>query len=259
MRIPVIRGVIDRRILVNFRVAPQVMARQLPAPFRPALVKGYAIAGICLIRLRNIRPRRWPLPWGIGSENAAHRIAVEWEVNGRPHRGVYIPRRDTDSRLNALAGGTLFPGIHHRAQFCVDEHGDHLSVTLRSNDGSTHVHVAGTVATDLPASSVFPSVDDASTFFEQGSLGFSPARREGRCHGLELRCSNWLVEPLAIHAAESSYFADTSRFPAGSVEFDCALVMRGIRHEWHGREDMNCHVASPPHTAGDEEGAADRT
>jgi hypothetical protein len=27
-------------------------------------------------------------------------------------------------------------------------------------------------------------------------------------------------------------------FPAGSVELDCALLMRGIDHEWHGREPL---------------------
>ena len=52
MKLPVIRGVIDRRVLVNFRVDPLVLGAQLPPPFRPQLFKGFGIAGICLIRLR---------------------------------------------------------------------------------------------------------------------------------------------------------------------------------------------------------------
>ncbi len=60
MRIPVIRGVIDRRILVNYRVDPEVLARMLPAPFRPKLVNGTGMAGVCLIRLKHIRPRLLP-------------------------------------------------------------------------------------------------------------------------------------------------------------------------------------------------------
>ena len=79
MRIPVVQGVIDRRILVNYRVDPDVMARVLPPPFRPQIVRGYAIGGICLIRLKGIRPRFVPIPVGLRSENAAHRIAVEWD------------------------------------------------------------------------------------------------------------------------------------------------------------------------------------
>lgn len=46
MRIPVMRGVIDRRILVNYRVDPEVLAPLLPAPFRPKLVGGFGMVGI---------------------------------------------------------------------------------------------------------------------------------------------------------------------------------------------------------------------
>ena len=56
MRVPVVRGIIDRRILANFRIDAKVMANVLPAPFRPKLVNGHAIGGICLIRLKDIRP-----------------------------------------------------------------------------------------------------------------------------------------------------------------------------------------------------------
>jgi hypothetical protein len=38
MQIPVIRGLIDRRILVNYRVDPDVLTKILPAPFRPNLL-----------------------------------------------------------------------------------------------------------------------------------------------------------------------------------------------------------------------------
>ena len=54
------RGVIERRLLVNYRVDPEVVADQLPAPFEPELVNGYAVAGICLIRLGRLRPRSFP-------------------------------------------------------------------------------------------------------------------------------------------------------------------------------------------------------
>lgn len=240
MRIPVIRGRIDRRILANFHVAPDVIARVLPPPFRPRLVGGYAIGGVCLIRLRSIRPRWLPLPWGIGSENAAHRIAVEWDDGGRVRQGVYIPRRDTDSRLNSLVGGRFFPGIHHHASFAVEESVDRYSVTVRSDDGETLVHVSGTVAERLPDSSVFSSLSAASDFFAGGSLGYSPTRRAGRYEGLELRCASWGVVPLDVDRVESTFFEDQRRFPRGSAAFDCALLMRGIDHEWHGREQLCC-------------------
>src|SRR5262249_12062992 len=110
LQVPIIRGVIDRRILVNFRVDPVVLGKILPSPLRPKLVNGTGIAGVCLIRLKHIRPRGLPAFVGVGSENAAHRIAVKWDEQGEGREGVFIPRRDTSSWLNKLAGGRLFPG-----------------------------------------------------------------------------------------------------------------------------------------------------
>jgi len=238
MKLPVVRGVIDRRILVNYRVDPEVLARMLPKPFRPKLANGAGMAGVCLIRLKHIRPTFLPSFLGISSENAAHRIAVQWEQAGELREGVFIPRRDTSSRLNTLAGGRLFPGEHHHARFQVNERDGHYRVVLDSDDRCTHLAVEGHVAPELPATSVFGSLGEASEFFERGSLGYSVTAKPGEFDGLELRSFTWEVQPLAVEKAESSFFEDRALFPAGSVEFDCALLMRGIDHEWHGRESL---------------------
>jgi hypothetical protein len=242
MRLPVIRGVIDRRILVNFRVAPDVLGRFLPAPFQPKLIHGVGMAGICLIRLKQIRPTFLPSWLGITSENAAHRVAVTWDDGGQAREGVYIPRRDTNSLLNALAGGRVFPGVHHRARFTVSESPGLISIRVQSRDDGTTLAVSGRVAESLPTTSIFDSLSGASAFFEAGALGYSATSDRARFQGMELRCQTWSVEPLAIDCVESSFFADESRFPKGSVEYDCALLMRGIAHEWHGKPDLCCHT-----------------
>jgi hypothetical protein len=235
MQIPVIRGLIDRRILVNFRVNPDVLARFLPAPFRPKLVNGAGMAGVCLIRLKKIRPRFLPSFLGISSENAAHRIAVEWDHEQETKEGVFIPRRDTSSWLNTLAGGRLFPGVHSHAAFQVHEHDDQYRIELNSDDRHTHLLVEGHVAQELPPNSVFRSLKEASDFFERGSLGYSVTAKPGQFDGLELHSFSWRVQPLAVAKVESSFFEDHKWFPPGSVKFDCALLMQAIDHEWHGR------------------------
>lgn len=231
--VPVLRGVIDRRILVNYRVDPAILEPLLPAPFRPKLIHGMGLAGICLIRLKNLRPRGVPAPIGVTSENAAHRIAVEWEEDGELREGVYIPRRDTACWPNVLAGGRIFPAILHHAHFDVAETEDDFHVALDSDDGSTHVLVEAHRTPDLAAISIFDNLQEASDFFEHGSAGYSPSSRTGMYDGMELHSSNWRVEPLAVTRVESSYFNDRALFPAGSAEFDCALLMRHIEHEWH--------------------------
>src|SRR6266704_4265423 len=139
MYFPTLEGTIDRRILVNYRVDPDYLQRLLPDPFRPKHIHGMGIAGICLIRLKQIRPRVLPAPLGFSSENAAHRIAVEWEEHGKRREGVYIPRRDTSSQFNTFIGGRLFPSIHHHARFEVIEEDETFSIQIASDDSETQV------------------------------------------------------------------------------------------------------------------------
>ncbi|MBZ0114888.1 MAG: DUF2071 domain-containing protein [Thermoanaerobaculia bacterium] len=237
MKIPVIRGVIDRRILVNFQVDPDALSAVLPDPLRSKLVGGVGIGGVCLIRLKGIRPRFVPTVLGIASENAAHRIAVVLPEGGE---GVFIPRRDTSSRLNTLVGGRLFPGQHHYSEFEVEEQNDRYSVILRGEGSEPILAVKARAGGALPSSSVFKSLEEASAFFEAGSLGYSATQDPHVLDGLELRTKNWHVEALDVEEVYSSYFEDRSVFPDGTVRFDCGLLMRQIDHEWHAREPLYC-------------------
>ena len=243
MKLNVVQGVIDRRILANYLVDPAALARILPPPFRPKLFAGAGIAGICLIRLKAIRPQFVPGEMGLSSENAAHRIAVEWTTDGVTREGVYIPRRDSSSKLSTWVGGRLFPGVHHHARFDIRERGDCYHVALDSDDGQTHVCIEARVSTQLPLTSIFGSLSAASGFFEAGSVGYSAARRAGVYDGLELRTRQWQVAPLAVERIESSFFENEALFPKDTVQFDCALLMRGIAHEWHGQEALCCPTA----------------
>ncbi|HWI04728.1 MAG TPA: hypothetical protein VNT52_13035, partial [Acidimicrobiales bacterium] len=62
---PTIKATMERRILVNYRVDPAGLGELLPAPFRPLIVHGYAVGGICLIRLGDVRPAGLPPALGV--------------------------------------------------------------------------------------------------------------------------------------------------------------------------------------------------
>ncbi|WP_344572648.1 DUF2071 domain-containing protein [Winogradskya humida] len=238
MRVPVMAGVVERRLLVNYRTDPEATARLLPAPLRPQLVNGHGVAGICLIRLGRLRPK--PLPAGIGmrTENAAHRIAVEWDTPDGVAAGVYIPRRDTASRASALAGGRVFPGEHHRARFTVAEDERDLRVGFRSvdNTGAVGVHVR--VSPTWPGSALFGDLAEASEFFRQGCAGYSETTGGRVLDGIELRTESWAVEPVEVADARSTYFEDPALFPAGAAELDGALLMRNVPVSWHSLPSM---------------------
>ena len=108
MELPALDGIIDRRILINYRVTPEVVKALLPPHLEPLIVNGYASAGICLIRLKDIGVKHTPSFFRINSENAAYRFLVRWKKCGQDGPGVYIPRRNTDSWLNVFVAGRLF-------------------------------------------------------------------------------------------------------------------------------------------------------
>jgi len=237
--IDMVHGTIARRILLNYRMESETLARVLPRPFRPKLYRGKAIGGVCMIRFQGLRPRLVPSWLGITSENAAHRIAVEWEQDGETKEGVFIPRRDTSSWFNSTLGGRAFPGIFDRSQFHVDEAGARIRVQIVREDGKEEVLFSGQVTDVMPGTSLFPTIEEAAGFFSLGATGYSATREAGRFHGMELRCLDWTIRPLAVDEARSRFFGDPERFPPGSVELDCALLMRGIAHEWHSRPDLH--------------------
>ena len=230
MNIRSLQGIIDRRILINFTAAPHVIQKILPAPFNPKIYNGKAIVGICLIRLKQIRPKGFPAFIGISSENAAHRIAVEWKHNGAMKEGVFIPRRDSSSLLNTIVGGRVFPGKHFHAKFDVQESEGHYHVAFKSSDG-TSISIDAENTNNLSAGAIFKNIENASAFFEKGDIGYSP--NGNKCDGLQLKAFNWKVTPLQVQDVHSSFFENKNIFPDGSIQFDNALLMREIKHEWH--------------------------
>lgn len=234
MKIPDLHGLIRRRLLVNYRLDPEVAAAQLPSPFRPKLVAGVAIAGICLIRLEKIRPAPMPAVLGFSSENAAFRYAVEWENEvGETCEGVFIPRRDTGSRINAISGGRVFPGVHHLSHFQVEDQNERIAIRIDADAERTPLIDLEAIETEaFPEESVFSSLDAASRFFETGCLGYSARPCDTELDGLRLEVKDWKVNPVKVIRLSSAYFDDLTRFPAGSISFDHALLMRNCTHSW---------------------------
>jgi hypothetical protein len=109
---------------------------------------------------------------------------------------------------------------------------------MRSADRLVEIDIVGREAEGLPETSIFGSVSEASAFFKSGSVGYSVTASGRRLDGIVLKTDSWSVTPLAIERAYSSYFGDQEMFPEGSIDFDCALVMRNVPHEWETAADL---------------------
>jgi hypothetical protein len=230
LRLPKLHGIIDRRILINFVADPNLVENLLPKPFKPKLYKQKAIVGICLIRLKNIKPKYFPDFLGFSSENGAHRIAVEWQEGNEIKEGVYVPRRDTGSKLNAWIGGKLFPGKHYLAKFDVEEKDGNYQVAFTSSD-DTKIAIQAKEVQQIPQTSIFENLTNVSDFFQKGAIGYSP--NGNKLDGIKLYTYQWQMQPLEVESVYSSYFENEEIFPKGSIQFDNALLMKKIEHEWH--------------------------
>jgi hypothetical protein len=235
-----LQGLIRRRILINYQALPEVVQLLLPPGFRPKLHGDSAIVGICLDRLEHVRRGGMPALLGTSSENAEHRFAVTWEREGKPHEGVYVSRRDTNARLNRVAGGEPYPGKQHAATFRVQDDGRKVDVDMVSKQDGREVvaQVRGTTAEKLPDVSGFGSVAEASAFFKAGVLSYSASKEGDRLAGMRLQAATWEMAPLKTEHVYSSFFSDQERFPKDTILFDCALIMRDIELEWHREADL---------------------
>lgn len=222
---------IERRLLINYRIDPEVAMRHLPRPFRPHLVSGWAVGGVCLIRLGKLRPAHLPRAVGLRTENIAHRFAVEWDDDQGSQVGVFIPRRDTDSHLTALAGDRAFPGVHHLARFEVQDEGPGIHISVSSRDGTLALTASARESAAL-GGELFSCLDDAIAFFRQGSLGYSQSVRLGGLIGVRLECPRWDARPVDVDFVASSMFDDPQAFPAGSCTVDFGLAMRDLPARW---------------------------
>lgn len=94
----------------------------------------------------------------------------------------------------------------------------------------------------FPPDSVFPDLQAASDFHECGSLGYSPSP-DGDClEGVELATDEWRVEPLDVEGVHASFFE--RELSAESVEFDNALLMRDVGHEWRPRRALEMEASA---------------
>lgn len=222
----------ERRILVNFRIDPQILAPQLPAPFKPKVVNGYALGSVCLVKLKNMCPHYLPITWGPSSENSAHRFLVEWETQHQHQEAVYITRRDTNSFLNQVIGGTLFPGEYIQSYFKTqDTKGEH-QIEMKSRDHQTKIFVKGQTCDSHPNNSVYPSLEAAETEIRKETLGYSKTKIAHHFDGVRLHCRNFNLQSFKVQELHCSFFNDTDRFPEGSIDLDSAFLMKEIDHTW---------------------------
>jgi hypothetical protein len=226
---PAVRGIITRRILVNYRVEVGTLDTVLPEPFEGREVgeSGKGIGTVSFSRIEKARPRFAPEALGISFESAAHRVSAVREKNGVTENCVYVPRRDVSSRVCAAAGERVLPAELDCADFRAEERNGVCRIRLDCGDEFAGVEVHATDREEVRDDSVFDSLVAASRFFCEGGIEYSPSG--DRYEGVELCPRRWEMKPVEVEAASSSYFEGMG------AELDSAYRMEDIEHEWRPR------------------------
>jgi hypothetical protein len=201
------RGRIGRRLLISALVDPDEAAVRLPAPLRPHVAGGLGtVVGCCLLELEAVRPAVVPAVLGWSLRAAAHRTSVEWDSPMGPVVGVYVEVRHTDSRLAAIVGGRLVPGVHHRVPFETTFDGHELTHRVGPSGSPRHMDVAvrlGTSVDDDPLGALMSSTCVDAT------VGLSPGR-SGGLDAIGMRLAHHRIEPVELERLGSPFVASFS-------------------------------------------------
>lgn len=229
---PAVRGIIKRRILVNYSVEIGSLDEVLPEPFEGREVGGLGkgIGTVSFARIENARPRLAPKSAGVSFESAAHRVSAVRKTEGGTENCVYVPRRDVSSRVCATLGESLLTTELDCADFRVAENDGFCRVRVDCGDEFAGVEVRETERDEVRDDSVFGSLVSASRFFCESGVEYSPSGE--RYDGVELCPREWEMEPVEVGGAQSSFFEGIGG------ELDSAYTMGGIEHEWRPRSSV---------------------
>jgi hypothetical protein len=224
---PAVRGVVGRRLLVNYRVELEKLDTVLSEPFRGREVgeTGMGIGSICLTRVENARPRFAPEFFGVSAETATHRVYARVERSG--DHCIYVPRRDVSSRFHALLFGSLLPTEFEQGEFQEMENGRKHQIRVECGKEIVGVEFHEAERDGVGDDSVFYSVESASTFLCDGGTEYDLT---GDVYsGVETVPQERGLKPVEVDEVRSSFFEKLGG------KFDSAFRAENVEHVWKPR------------------------
>ena len=224
---PAVRGVVERRLLVNYRVGLGTLETVLSGPFRGREVgeSGMGIGSICITKVENARPRFAPGFLGIPVETATHRIYAR--VEGSGEHCVYVPRRDVSSGFHAFVMGSLLPTEFSQGEFRTEVKGGEQKIQIDCGNEVVGVVFDEAERDEVDEDSVFYSLESASVFLCEGGVEYSLS---GDVYsGVEPCPGEQDLNPVDVEDERSSYFGKMGG------EFDSAFRMEEMEHVWQPR------------------------
>ncbi|MHB0957569.1 MAG: hypothetical protein ACYC0X_26110 [Pirellulaceae bacterium] len=233
-------GVVDRRVLILYRVVPEVLSEALPWGVRALEIHGRAVAGIAFARHRMAKSRLLPARL-VSSHTASHFVVVTGSQQSGGRDAALVTRCDCSSRFRLWIGGRP---IYHHARFRVVEERESLELVGDSDDRAMHLSLRAHVVRNLPHGSIFRTPGQAMEFLRAcaGELDLTlggAVEMDTSETGRRLR-----LQPLKVERLESSIFENLRRGALERVEFDSAYWVRDDEFAWAAEGTLCCDIAT---------------
>jgi len=220
-----LRGRIERRYLVVYRVDPDAAALLVPTGAHPLEYHGATLVSLCYTRLAAARSPLLPRSLRSARHHLAWRIPIQKGEEAR--RGVWVPRRETSSWLSARCSGALSRSEYHQARFELNDDDASLQLTVLRHPDELVLSLRARRGGELRGS-IFATPRQAREYMAGDGPVTPPdplAPLLDRLH-VEDDCT---LEPLAVDEVHVPGFEDGVLLPAESADFDSLFCVTPVR------------------------------
>lgn len=210
-RIPIrYRGELHDVRLINFSVAMEEVADNVPPGIRIRDFNGRALISMVDVKLRNMRPRALPF-FRFQYRHMAFRLLVDdTEYNKGLAKGIFFYKSFTSSPLIATGGG-LFTDYRLARARIEERDGE---VTLTRGDRRVKYCVGNT-----------PSTADHALAATVGALDRAYSVLGSSVRVTEIQREKWPIQPVECTGFENTFFR--------TAKFECAFrVFETIYYDW---------------------------
>jgi hypothetical protein len=239
-----ITAVLEERLLFNFRVAPEMLATQLPVPWlKPLIINGTSILSFCILHLKEVTV--WPLPGSIigwKTISCAYRCGVIDSSNGSPQPAVWIIDRLADlpiiPKLSPWLLNDTLPLIRPR----IEHVNDQIKVELDFPD-CQKLFKANLIPSPNGEfrSKTFGSMNEFSAFIHNGVTSYAASIYGDALTKIDLIKEDPVYQP---YSAEVDYSWLDNTWRNANLDLDSAVRAHGGRYQWKYRGLMPL-VAGP--------------
>lgn len=216
------------RFIFNFRLSPDALNTQLPAPWlKPQVLNGWAVVSFCILKLDRVMIS--PLPGFLGFEtvSCAYRCGVIDSSGDGPQPSVYITDRNTDLPMIARLAPFIFLDTIPMVRVSITHENDVVDIQASYLDRQRLF--AAKVAPGKLDSQLFGSVKDFVGFIKGGVSSYSPSIFGDQLTRVDLAKEDANYEPLNANVEFS--WLDGAWRDSGLI-YDSAIRATGGRYKW---------------------------